>query len=32
VVGLNFKGDTNNMFDVLSRVRRKIQEGDGSWA
>jgi len=28
-VGLNFKGDKNNMFDVLSGVGRKNKEGDG---
>lgn len=29
VVGLNFKGDKNNTFDVLSGVGRKNKEGDG---
>jgi len=29
VVGLNFKGDKNNKFDVLSGVSRKNKEGDG---
>ena len=29
VVGLNFKGDKNNSFDVLSGVSRKNKEGDG---
>ena len=30
MVGLNFKGDKNNRFDVLSGVGRKNKEGDGS--
>ena len=29
VVGLNFKRDKNNMFDMLSGVGRKNKEGDG---
>jgi hypothetical protein len=29
VVGLNFKGDNNNRFDVLSGVGRKKKEGEG---
>jgi hypothetical protein len=29
MVGLNFKGDKNNMFDVLSGVGRKKSEGGG---
>lgn len=28
-VGLNFEGNKNNMFDVLSRVGRNYKEGDG---
>jgi len=28
-IGLNFKGDKNNRFDVLSNTRRKNKEGDG---
>jgi hypothetical protein len=28
-VGLKFKGDKNNRFDVLSGVGRKNKEGDG---
>jgi hypothetical protein len=28
-VGLNFKGDKNNMFNVLSGVGRKYSEGGG---
>jgi len=31
VVGLKFKGDTNNMFDVLLGAGRKNKEGDGNW-
>jgi len=29
MVGLNFKGDKNNKFDVLSREGRKNAEGGG---
>jgi len=29
MVGLNFKGDKNNMFDVLSGAGRKNKEGEG---
>jgi len=28
--GLNFSGDRNNMFDVLSSVGRKNREGGGN--
>ena len=31
-VGLNFTGDQNNMFDVLSGVGRNNREGDGHGA
>ena len=31
-VGLNFSGDKNNMFDVLSGVGRKNREGGGEGA
>jgi len=27
-IGIKFDGDKNNMFDVLSGVRRKNKEGD----
>lgn len=27
-IGIKFAGDKNNMFDVLSSVRRKNKEGD----
>jgi hypothetical protein len=30
VVGLHFKGDKNNPFDVLSGIGRKNKEGDGN--
>jgi hypothetical protein len=29
LVGIKFNGDKNNMFDVLSGVRRKNSEGGG---